>query len=45
PEGLVPLAGLPPLAPAALRVRVRAGAAPELASVAAAAVAQVVAAA
>jgi DNA-binding transcriptional LysR family regulator len=43
PEGLVPLTGLPPLAPAALRVRVRAGAPPSLAAVAAAAVAQVVA--
>lgn len=42
PEGLVPLAGLPPLDPASLRVRVRAGAPPSLASVAAAAVEQVV---
>ncbi|WP_116952120.1 LysR family transcriptional regulator [Jiangella endophytica] len=42
PEGLVPLAGLPPIEPAALRLRVRAGAPASLASVAAEAVAQVV---
>ncbi|WP_053205788.1 LysR family transcriptional regulator [Jiangella muralis] len=43
PEGLAPLSGLPPIEPAALRVRVRAGAPPSLAAVAAAAVEQVVA--
>lgn len=43
PQGLVPLAGLPALGTATLRVRVRAGAPPSLGSVAAAAVAQVVA--
>lgn len=42
PEGLVPLGGLPALGSTELRVRVRAGAPPSLASVAATAVAQVV---